>query len=224
MHSSGFTLLEMMVALSLMAVLATALYMSLRIGFDARKRAQEAITPARASTLALEFVRRDVESALPPTGILAGAFVGQDAADGFGADADELVFYAAVHDIAGERPGIREIRFAVIPLAEGGNSVLVRRVTANLLAPITPEPVEETLCRNVTSFNLRYFDGSAWLDSWDSTVQDNALPLAVEVDLRLGVSTSEQGEDAGYGIVRVFLIPCSKLASGEGANLVSSSL
>ena len=223
-HRQAFTLLEMTVALALIAILALALYMSLHIGFDARKRAGEAIAPARATTVALELVRRDVESALPPTGVLAGAFVGQDGADSSGGGGDDLSFYADVQGAAGDQSRIRRIEFVVVPSGDGGDSVLVRRVTSNLLAPTTPEPVEETLCRNVMSFNLRYFDGSAWLDSWDSTTQDNALPLAVEADLRLRVSTSEDDEAGGYELVRVFLLPCSKLASGEGTNVVLPSL
>jgi prepilin-type N-terminal cleavage/methylation domain-containing protein len=106
---SGFTLLEMLLALAIMAVLSTALYASLHTGFDARSRAEASVAPTRAVAVALEMIGRDIASALPPTGILAGAFTGSDATgatasglNGTGGDrvqdADSLQFYAVIFD------------------------------------------------------------------------------------------------------------------------------
>jgi len=72
----AFTLLEMLVALALMGMRASALYASLHIGFRARAGGEAAIEPVRTASLALELVRRDLEGAMPPTGILAGAAPG----------------------------------------------------------------------------------------------------------------------------------------------------
>lgn len=223
-HRSAFTLLEMLVALALMALLAASLYASLHIGFRARARAEAAVAPVRAATLPLELLRRDIESAPPPTGILAGAFVGQDArADGSAEDADTLVFYSAVEDVGRDGPMIRKIELALTAADDGKDSALVRRVTANLLAPETPEPVEDTLCRNVMSFNLRYFDGSSWVDSWDSSTRENALPLALEVTLKIRNLDSVRTDADGYRLTRVFLLPCGVAPSDEGATVAFPS-
>jgi hypothetical protein len=61
--------------------------------------------------------------------------------------------------------------------------VLTRRIMRNLLTQQVEEPEEEILCRNVRSFSLRYWDGTMWQDTWDSTQLENALPLAVEMTL-----------------------------------------
>ena len=221
---SAFTLLEMLVALSLMSILATALYASLQIGFDARKRAEAGIAPVRSAALALELLRRDIESAPPPTGILAGVFVGQDARAGdSAADADTVVFCTCAEDPARGGPAIRMIEIALASPEGGSYHVLVRRVTANLLAPTTPEPVEEVLCRNVLSFNIRYFDGAVWLDSWDSSVKEDVLPLAVEVRLRVLEPGSRKTDAGGYELRRVFLLPCGAVPSDEGATTVFPS-
>ncbi|MFH0965930.1 MAG: GspJ family type II secretion system protein [Planctomycetota bacterium] len=226
-RNSAFTLLEMLVALALIGILAGSLYMSLRIGFLARRRAEETILPVRAAALALDLLGRDVVSTLPPTGILAGGFLGEDAELGSsGEDADELVFHAIVDASTDDGSGIRRIDFVVAQDEEGGG-VLLRRVTANLLAPTTPEPAEETICRNVKAFKLRYFDGSAWVDGWDSSLRENALPLAVEAELTLRRRDATEGaSDDGYKLVRVFLLPCAVSATGEGAGVMlpSSSL
>lgn len=221
----GFTLLEMLVALALMGVLATGLYMSLTIAFNARARAEAAVVPVRSAALVVELMRGDITSALPPTGILAGGFVGQDAkADGSASDADSLVFHAVVEDAGRAAPGICRIELVLTPVEEGSGSILVRHITENLLAPTTPEPTEEVLCRNVMSLNFRYFDGIDWLDSWDSSVRENALPLAVEVRIRIGLlagtpqeehAAPEDGQE--YELTRVLLLPCggSRITTGR---------
>ena len=222
---SAFTLLEMLVALALMGILATALHVSFHTGFKARTRAVAAIAPVRSATLALEVLRRDIESALPPTGVLAGIFVGEDArADDSAADADTLVFCSAVEDTTQGGPAIRKIEFVLTAAEEDGERVLVRRVTANLLAPETPEPVEETVCRNVTSLNLRYFDGFEWLDGWDSSVRENALPLAVEATLGVCSSDTETTKAEEHQFMRVFLLPCGTVPDEESITPGYSSM
>lgn len=201
--NSGFTLLEMLAALALAGVLAGGVYASLHIGFRARASAETSIAPARAAMLALELLRRDVTTALPPTGILAGPFIGeQGAASAEGADRLEL--HALVTDPVSGIPGIRKVEFDLVPAENGAGFLLVRRVTANLLAPVVPEPEEEVLCRHVVSFGLHYFDGFSWLDSWHSTVQGDSAPAAVEVTLGVHPPGAEE-----YVLTRRFLVPAS---------------
>jgi general secretion pathway protein J len=215
----GFTLLEMLVALAIIAVLAGALYASLRTGLQAQQRAEASVAPARTAMLALEMVGVSLESAPPPTGVLAGAFIGEDETEEGG---DVVSFFAAGGAAAAERAGIRKIEIALrADERETGRKMLVRRVTANLLAPKTPEPAEEVLCRDVLGLNLRYFDGTDWVDSWDSTTRDNTLPFAVEATLRIRTAATRWAEAGQYGLRRVFELPCARLASEEGAGGVA---
>jgi len=230
-HPSGFTLLEMLVAITIMGILAALLYSSLNIGFRARSGAEAALAPVQSVTAALDLVRDDLEAAPRPNGILAGAFTGQDAKASYtgvdaktsyaGADGDSVSFYSAAEDVAGGHLGIRMIEIGLASPSEGRDYNLVRRVTANLLAPKTPEPVEEVLCRNVVSFNLRYYDGTSWLDSWDSTTEDNNLPLAVEVTLLIRNARPAQTGVGTYGVTRLFMLPCAATPSAGGATTPS---
>jgi hypothetical protein len=117
-----------------------------------------------------------------------------------------------------------------------GENVLVRRVSANLLDPnsisasqgsltqqgLTTET--ETICRNCQGFSLRYWTGSDWLDTWDSTAEDNTVPAAVEVTLRL----QRPGDDSNSGkpltFVRVFPISCSTAVQDTNVNSGGTSL
>jgi len=205
----------MLVALALMSILAGSLYRSFSVGFQSRTRAEAAIAPARAATLALEPLHRDVQAALPPSGILAGAFLGQDAtADVSAEDADVLSFFSMIESAAQEGPAIRKVEFSTVS-ADDGTLTLARHVTTNLLTPETPETVEDVLCRSVISFNLRYYDGTDWLDSWDSTTRDNTLPLAVEATIAVGRGDSASADVQPYTITRVFPILCATAPAGD---------
>ena len=91
--ASGFTLLELLVALTMAVILAGSLYTTLRIGFRARTQAESAVEPIRTAELATGLLRADFESALPAKGTLAGAFVGVDNTGDGGLPADTVEFF-----------------------------------------------------------------------------------------------------------------------------------
>ncbi len=216
----GFTLLELLVATAMTAVLAGSLYATLHVAFGARRSALATVEQVRRAELAVELVRADLESAVVPNGILAGPFLGEDATGASGRPSDGLVFYCTA-DGATQTEGtgdIRMVEFSCQPAEDGTGMVLCRRLTTNLLATKVQEPVEEVLCRGVRAFDLKYFDGMDWQDAWDSTSRDSTLPLAVEVTLELsgqeeasteGTAAEEVGgEEAVYKVVRVFQLAC----------------
>ena len=212
----AFTLLEMLVAMAMIAVLAGSLYATLRIAFKARRTALEAVEPVSKAELAMELLRADVQSAVIPRGILAGSFLGEDGTDDTGRECDSLLLHCTTPTArqAERTADIRMIELVCIPQEDATGMVLLRRITVNLLAPTTNEPAEDVLCRGVQAFGLRYFDGTSWQDSWDSGTQDNTLPSAVEVTLELEAADDPQSEtgEGGYWTSRVFLIPCSSIA------------
>jgi type II secretion system protein J len=62
----GFTLLELLVAMAMVAILAVSLYASIQITFRAQKRAEAAVAPARTAQLALEMIGADLTNAMSP--------------------------------------------------------------------------------------------------------------------------------------------------------------
>ena len=74
----AFTLLEMLVAMTLMSILATSLYASLHAGFRGRRTTDEALEPVQRAAAAMRMVRADLDSAVVPSGLLAGEFIGED--------------------------------------------------------------------------------------------------------------------------------------------------
>ena len=197
----AFTLLELLVALFIVALIMAGLAASLRIAFRAKAGCEAAVAPVQRVDVVLSFLQRDMESALAPTGTLASAFQG---IQGDGGNADVLFDAAAdAPPQVAMQTDIRQIEYLVE--ADGDDHLLVRSVTSNLLAPITPNPDQEIICRGVQSFTVQYYDGSDWYDTWDSTTQQNALPVAVQITLDLDGTPPDK---TPLHITRLIQLPC----------------
>jgi type II secretion system protein J len=223
--ASAFTLLEVLVATMLIAILAGSLYASLSIAFKARRSAMEAVAPTRKVGLTMELLSQDLRSAMVPNGRMAGAFFGSDDQDGHGRDSDSLEFFCTPPSPEPKEGvgDIKKINIQCEPSEDGASQVLVRLITTNLLTTQDVTPQREVLCRGVFAFNLRYFNGTDWLDTWDSTTVGNLLPRAIEVTLQLANEPPNDTNVGGYLTSQVFVFPCSVITTGTITITSSSS-
>ena len=107
--------------------------------------------------------------------------------------------------------GIRKIQFLLRP--ETNPPVLVRRVIRNLKPTVEPLAEEEIICRDVRSFSVRYYDGLAWQENWDSTTLGDVLPMAVSITLEVNDPTATNAQQAQANVrrmTRVFNLSCAK--------------
>lgn len=199
----GFTLLELLLALMITVVIAGTLAASLYIAFRANRSAQGAVESGRLASGVNYILAGDLATALPPNGVLAAEFVGEESS---------LSFYATAGDGKANPPSdIQRVEYELV--ADSNSlSTLVRRVDTNLLAQVTPELEDEVICRDVVTFTMRYYDGLSWYDRWDSTENENVLPIAVEVTLELKPTRPNQRELSSVQILR---IPCGTTASNS---------
>lgn len=223
----AFTLLELLVSLTIAATLSATMLVALASAFKSRQSAERAVGPARTQEVAMEILRDDLQCALPPRGQFAGSFIGTDAQDDRGFDADDLMFYtttASPFHVEGANGEIKQMELTVYQPAGSTDHVLVRRTLNNKLAPVQENPDEEILCRHVYGFNLRYFDGTAWQDTWDSTQQSNSLPMAVEVTLSLDtLELDGDGKPLISQTVRIFPFPCYGTSNDAATTSTSGS-
>jgi general secretion pathway protein J len=218
----GFTLLEILIALAMTVVLAGSLYASLRIAFKGRDSVTAAVEPSRTAELALAIIRRDLESALPPKGQLAAEFIGTVAQDNTGAESDNVSFYgnapAPLH-VSGSGE-INKIELGVIQ-DTNNDHVLVRRLTSNLLSTVQSDyQDQEVICRGVAGFTMKYYDGTEWLDEWDSTQENDTLPVAIEVtlDLQRPAQPPGSGQMLLLHFRRVLRMPCAVPVYTDGSD------
>jgi hypothetical protein len=194
--------LELLVAMSLMVVVAGCLYSALYTGFKARRSALAAVEPTVQAINAIELLKQDLIGVLPLGGGLAESFVGTSARNSKGDDSDYVEFYTT-HVYANEDELVGGLGKIELTLEEDDdedreNYRLIRRITRNLLSPRDVDPEEQVLCRNVMALNFRYHDGESWLDEWDSTADANSLPVAMEVEIEVAYSR-RNGRASGNG-------------------------
>jgi len=191
----GFTLLELLAATAMFAVIIVALYSVFYGALRLRERAAETFETQLPKEFSLSLLKRDLADAVAPTGVLAGSFLGEKREEGR-RRLDRLEIHTASARVDEHHPwgDIQRVEFSAIP-PEGENDLsqidLVRAVTRNLLASTEEEPQEAVLLTGIQCLEFSYYDGETWQDSWDSTTQENTLPLAVRVWLEFLPAESE---------------------------------
>jgi len=213
------------------AMIVPVIYGALITAYKARASALAAVEPPKTAEMALDWLRQDLGDAVPPSSLttaLSGPFEGVTGTDDRGHEDDDIQFYTVAESPlhASANGEIKFVELNVIT-APNGDHVLVRKVTRDLLNETPPPPDVEVICRNVSSFSVQYYDGTAWSSTWDSTLQqtDNNLPTAVQVTIALdrpnGNTINSDGTKS-FQYVRIIPIACSYAAydpnySGGGA-------
>jgi type II secretion system protein J len=179
----AFSLLELILVLGMVAVISLSLYNAMNVANKARRSTNDSVEPARTASIAADLITRDLENILPikPPPALAYEFVGQHQAGGANGDADTVEFFTLGKDeTAPNQPLSDGVRKVVLALRTDTNPpALVRQVTRDLVSQEQQPAEEQILCTGVRSFSLRYFDGTDWQETWDSTTVGDALPMAI---------------------------------------------
>jgi len=55
------------------------------------------VEPSRTAEAAMDVIRQDLANALPPTGMMANAFIGANGVDNRGRDGDNVVFFTTAN-------------------------------------------------------------------------------------------------------------------------------
>jgi len=230
-RQSGFTMIELIVALAMVAIVAVSLASVLWTAYHSTQRTRAAVEPSVAASAALDLFCEDLQSALQPNlnvgaaTALAGDFEGTQAQGGAGGEADDLVLYSTAEspqhvDANGE---IKHVEYTIVQASGSTDYVMVRRVIRNLLTDVQPQPDEEIVCRNVASFTLQYFDGTNWDPTWDSTQEDNTIPAAVQAILVIN-QTNANGKVTPVTYTRTVYLSASTASIDPAVNAGVSGL
>ena len=193
----AFTLIEMMLAISIiamvLAVMNTVFFSALRL----RDRTADAVDHALPTQQATAILRRDLQCAMAPGGILAGDFKAGSVTEANMSQPVAIEMYTATGALRENEPwaDIQEVTYELKTPATrspaGGND-LIRSVTRNLLSTTSPDIDDQWLMGGVQDLRFSCFDGTQWQDSWDTTNGNTNLPLAVRVSIQLvGAAATE---------------------------------
>lgn len=175
----GFTLVEVLLAVSLVAMMATLVFGSLYVTLGA-------IDAARANSVNEQIVRSTLRvmtdelsvGVARPTGPWMGINGQFD-----GRPADSVAFLTMGQFRGAESAKDSEL-VRIVYTREGDR--LLRFVRRNLYS-LTDESVEQIeLATKVKGFNIRYYDGkgNVWLDEWDGKGRPG-IPKAILIELTL---------------------------------------
>jgi prepilin-type N-terminal cleavage/methylation domain-containing protein len=230
----GFTLVELVVALAMVAIVVAAMSSVLWTAYHTTRQTQAALAPEDQVSIALQFICDDLQcamqpqtypaselvgAAVPATNYEQTAFLAAPGQDNRGHEADDVVFFTTaespLHMYANGE--IKCVEYKVIQPAGRADHVLVRRVTRNLL-PVsgqTASTAEEIVCTGVSSFTLEYsYDGTTFspppltAGTWDATQEDNTVPAAVRVTMALDPPPNNPKARLA-SFTRVVFLPCS---------------
>jgi type II secretion system protein J len=197
----AFTLIEMILAVGVAAIVLVAINAVFFAAVHLRDVTQAAVDEATPVDLAVTILRRDLQCAVPPrpNGILTGDFkVGTVASLGASLPVSAEMFTATAQLREDEPWGdVQRVTYELKDAADrnAAGKDLVRSITRNLLTISTPDIKDQTLLSGVASLRFSCFDGTQWLDAWDTTDTSTAntnLPAAVRVQIQLTGNKANQ--------------------------------
>ncbi len=232
MRKRAFTLLELLVAITIFSIVAAAAYALFDSSRRLSSRAEARARLFQSARAALRAIEDDVRGAvLTGTAFDTGLLGTNGGTDNQPRDRFE-VFAVNAHtplsailpvgtagrdQVVEPRCDLTQVTYWIEEPSSKNARGLVR-FRERILTPAggaarTDEDIEE-VCAEVTALNLRYYDGG-WKDSWDSLTQGR-LPLAVEVTVRVRVPWRGDDEIVENFTTRIYLAVGAETPQPEG--------
>jgi general secretion pathway protein J len=205
---AGFTLIEILLAVAILAIVLTMVFASFDQTSSLAKRVEGVSEEYQGARIAFVKLSEELGSAY---GFSASAhFEGDDVLGPDGLDADQLTFDAMARATPEGRPGSYHSR---VTYRMDGDKLLHREVPAESTGAAT-EPPEWPLIEGLAGFRLRYLAKTGdWLDSWGGESGLTGMPRAVEVTLFFPAEGAEADADRdGYMALKEIV----RVPMGEG--------
>ena len=183
-RSAGFTLIEVLIAVSLTAIVLGSIYGVFTAVFVARERVLAESETSQIGRVLFERLGRELRGAWVPTTLTPGDkfFLATTDRDG----RPELRFATASTTLAATgRGGMAALRYGLLPMPEGPSDRLY------LVRSEEPYHLRDRLDNgsypltgNVKSVTWRFYGANGWVENW-SAAQSNSLPQLVEMTVVL---------------------------------------
>ena len=226
----GFTLLELLLAVLVFSIVLGAIHVVFFSAFKLRNKTSDALERALPLQQALGIIKRDLANLVPPGGTLSGALQSTPtvvptaggsssggSVSGLASSASGTLnrgngpqFYTAVGIVDDNAPWAEIERvsyYLAAPTNDTAGQDLYRAVARNLLPTLQDQTDDQFVMSGVDAITFRYFNGTAWQDTWDSTTEDSAtgltnnLPRAIKLELQLHNENSAAGTRAPVELV-----------------------
>jgi type II secretion system protein J len=221
----GFTLIEVLIAVVIFSVVLAAInttfYTAMRLRNKMTKRLESAMPLAHA----LSIMKRDLTCIMVPSNAMACYFVGSTEGN---SQLSRLEFYtaSAALDSKYSWGDVQKVAYYLgqpeLPTSTNRFD-FYRAITRNLLPITTEEYVETALIHGVDAVEFQFYDGTQWLQSWDSTTQDTPLPQFIRIALCLAPTQEKTETNLLELLVPVTIQSRTNSASSTNSSSSSSS-
>jgi len=184
-RSQGFTLIEVLISMTLLSMMMVLLFGSLKICADSWEKGENKITAVNELAVVYNFFHQHLSVAQP----LWNDFSNEEKSLSFQGDAHSLQFVSAMPTSAG-RSGLQ---LFTVDLQSDNNDNFIK-VTLRPFFPLAEGAAwhkeEEILISHVSDFTLAYFGSddllgiseASWQDEW---LAKNSLPKLVKINISL---------------------------------------
>jgi type II secretion system protein J len=196
---SGFTLVELMLAVLILAIMMAIIYGVVVSTVTAARRVEEITATSEIGPAILTQMRLDLEAAFLPK---EGEYFVATKRSG-GADARDRIDFVSGVLAYGSKNDLEEPRFysfneigyqTIDSRRDPGVATLYRRLDYGMDSdPLKGGQLTELYDR-VRSFSLRFLEGDTWRNDWNSKNQ-KGLPKAVEIELKILVQNRENKDE-----------------------------
>lgn len=192
-RNNGFTLLEVLIAVTLLGILSGALYGSYFGVVRARERSAMGMESRRELGATLDLVRRETSSAVFNRNDKRLRFVVEDR-DNFGAPSStlELTTLTPPSELSHGESGVVTVRYSLT--GSDKKRILTRQERDIALDGPAAVPGYPQMER-ISAFLVECYDGSKWVKSWD-TALNGVLPKSV----RVTVQVEEEGKPVEFSV------------------------
>jgi len=193
-RKSGFTLLEVLLSIALVAVVITVLYSTFFLSRRAIDAVDDSLVRLQECRSALDLMRREMESAYLRDGDEKHTLFKIEDRDFFGSQTSQVTFTSFTPQAA----GLAKITYRI---DEGEGQLML---TKKIVSPFsrTEEPQAVPLIEDVESFTVEVRFNDRWVRTWDTAVtkktpQEIRISLGVPLKRRGGLS-GDARQAAGY--------------------------
>jgi general secretion pathway protein J len=192
-RNSGFTLLEVLIAVVLLGILSAALYASYFGVIRARDRASAGMESRRELGATLDLIRREVSSAIFNRSDKRLRFVVEDR-DNFGAQSSTLELTTLAPPSGQNRSESGTVTVAY-RMAEKNKKRSLTRQERDLISEETSVPAYPQM-EQISAFMVECYDGAKWVKSWDTAI-NGTLPKNVRVTVQI----EEEGKPQQFTVL-----------------------
>ncbi len=184
MGAAAFTLIELLIAMSIFAIVLAAINTVFFAAIRLRLKTSAIVDAEVPVDRAVDILKRDF-AGIMQTGVIAGAFCSDTMVQGLSQPVMLEIFTTT--GVPGEAEPWGDVQKIDYWLQAPTNNTgpggrdLVRGVTRNLLAPTTLMPEKRPLLQGIQNLKFTYFDGTNWIDTWNSVNMYSNTPTAIKL-------------------------------------------